>query len=342
MIRSAEISHWLGGFVMMSYPLVLAIHLVFFISYLFFNPKKSILSAATLLVITYGIFSRTLKIDSPTIQEVDKYSFSVLSYNLMYGNNTDYYAKTDTVTAQQQKLVLDTLTNDIICLQEFYNRSELKDFDLLKSLKKTHPYYVFIDKNPNHELGQGAVGLAIFSRFEIINKEEQYWNPNNNGILVADMIVGSKDTIRVINTQLRSMGIRVEKVLNENKEINTEETKNIFSQLKEGFKARGIQMLVLEKKVKESPYPVILVGDLNEMPYGYAYSRLRKNLNNSFEDSGFGFGFTYHKILSFLRIDNQFYDARYFTNLNFETLSSIPYSDHFPIKAWYRIKEKKK
>ena len=94
----------------------------------------------------------------------------------------------------------------------------------------------------------------------------------------------------------------------------------------------------VENWIDESPYPVILAGDLNELPYGYAYGRLRAKLKNSFEEKGFGFGFTYHKILSFLRIDNQFFDDRKIEILNFRTLSNVPFSDHYPVKAWYIIK----
>ena len=62
--------------------------------------------------------------------------------------------------------------------------------------------------------------------------------------------------------------------------------------------------------IERSPYPVILCGDFNEVPYGYAYGRVRKQLRNAFENSGTGFGFTYNKAPRYIRIDNQFYSNK--------------------------------
>jgi endonuclease/exonuclease/phosphatase family metal-dependent hydrolase len=337
LVYSAEIKHWLAGFLMMSYPLMLIGNLFFFFTYIFVRPLKSLLSLITLLIVTLGIFQRTLKVIPPDIKPKDAFTFSVLSYNLMYGNYHSYKTGKDMLTGPSQKAVLDTLSSDIICLQEFYNDKRNPDFNLLKKLKKTRPHFVFMDKSPNHNEGQGAVGLAIFSRFPIINKEEVYWSPNNNGILSADLVINS-DTLRLINFQLRSMGIRIGKILKKDNKLDTEETKNVISLLKEGFTSRGIQMNTLDKMISNSPYPVLAAGDLNELPYGYAYGRMNKKLRNAFEESGFGFGFTYHKILSFLRIDQQFYDKSKITNINFETLNEIPFSDHYPIKGWYDLK----
>ncbi len=255
----------------------------------------------------------------------------------MYGNYQSYKTGKDSLTGPSQKAVLDTLSSDIICLQEFYNDRKNPDFNLIKSLKKTRPHYIFIDKNPNHLDGQGAVGLAIFSRFPIVNKQEIYWSPNNNGVLAADIVINN-DTLRLINFQLRSMGIRIGKILKKDNKLDTDETKNVLSLLKEGFTVRGIQMNSLEEVISQSPYPVIAAGDINELPYGYAYGRINKKLRNSFEESGFGFGFTYHKILSFLRIDQQFYDQKNVSNINFATYNDIPFSDHYPIKGWYILK----
>jgi endonuclease/exonuclease/phosphatase (EEP) superfamily protein YafD len=84
-------------------------------------------------------------------------------------------------------------------------------------------------------------------------------------------------------------------------------------------------------------YPVIVVGDLNETPYGWAYGTLRERLKNSFEEAGRGFGFTLNRSPFLVRIDNQFY-SKDFTVKQFVTLRNINYSDHFPIAADYELK----
>lgn len=257
----------------------------------------------------------------------------------MYGNISGYKTGKDKETAIGQNAVLDTLSSDILCLQEFYNNKIYPDFDLIKKLNKKKAHVAIMDDNDLFKNKKGALGLAIFSRFPIVKKQKLYWPPNNNGLLAADLNVNG-DTIRVINFQLRSMGIRVQKLLKKDNSIDQDETKNVITQLKDGFEVRSGQVAILEKWIADSPYPVIIAGDLNELPYGYAYGRLSKLLMNSFENTGFGFGFTYHKILGFLRIDNQFYDNSQIDNVNFETISQIPYSDHYPIKAWYLLKKR--
>jgi endonuclease/exonuclease/phosphatase (EEP) superfamily protein YafD len=337
LVRTATFSHWVAGFFTSSYPLLWILNVLFVIVYFFTNPKKSLLSLFCLVLMSWGIFERTLKIIPPETKKEDQFSFSVLSYNLMYGNYFAYKSGSDKLTAATQKKTLDTLTADVFCFQEFYNDKKTPDFNILKNLKRKLPYYEFIDKNPNHIDAQGLVGLAVFSRFPIVAKKELYWPPNNNGLLIVDLKISEQDTIRLMNVHLKSMGIRVQRVLKENK-FDKEEGISIIQKLKTGFTKRAIQTNELEKEIIKSPYPVILAGDFNEMPYGYSYGKARSHLNNSFEDAGFGFGFTYRKILNFLRIDNIFYDKRKLKIQHFSTLHQLKTSDHYPVKSWFKVR----
>ncbi len=336
LVLSADIKHWLAGFLMLTFPLVLVGHLFFMLVWVLGKSAKALLSLF-LLLITYSILDRTLKINPPDIKPNPPFTFSLLSYNLMYGDYHQFVTGTNTKTAVGLSNLMDTLTSDVKCFQEMYNTEKYHEFDLLRRISKRNAYYVYMHSNTENDKGQGAIGLAIFSRFPIISKKEMYWPPNNNGMLSADIVVGN-DTIRVINAQLKSMGIRVQRILKKDNKIDRIETRNVLSKLKGGFEDRGLQVNLLENWISESPYPVILAGDFNELPYGYAYGRIRKKLHNAFEETGFGFGFTYHKVLSFLRIDNQFFDDKYIKNIDFLTMSNVPFSDHYPIKAWYLMR----
>lgn len=336
LVYTADIKHWVGGFFMLTFPIILVIHFFFIFSYAVVKSPKFLLSFVMLLL-TYPVINRTIKIVPPNIKAWEPFTFSLMSYNVMYNDFHNFDVNNKTENSIGMSSVLDTLTADIKCFQELYNTEKHYEFNTLRRISKKNPYYVYMHSNIDNDKGQGAIGLAIFSRFPIISKKELYWRPNNNGMLAADIVV-DKDTIRVINIQLRSMGIRIKKILKNNNQLDKEETKNIFGLLKDGFENRSVQVNQLENWIDESPYPVILAGDFNELPYGYAYGRVRKKLRNSFEETGFGFGFTYHKILGFLRIDNQFFDQKKIDNINFETYKSIPYSDHYPIKSWYLVK----
>jgi endonuclease/exonuclease/phosphatase (EEP) superfamily protein YafD len=183
---------------------------------------------------------------------------------------------------------------------------------------------------------RGFVGVAIFSRFPIINQGDIVFGENtlNKGVYV-DVAV-NRDTIRVFNVHLHSMSIKADSLFATSgyQEIK-ENYLDTFRRLRTGFAARGQQIAILEEYIRSSPYKVVVCGDFNDIPYSYTYQKLRSNLKNAFEEAGRGFGFTYNGKLFFLRIDNQFFDPR-LSALAFSTLRDIPYSDHFPIFATYR------
>ncbi|GAB3511205.1 hypothetical protein GCM10027442_20680 [Emticicia fontis] len=263
-----------------------------------------------------------------------------MSYNMMWCDIESFTMRGDSINST--KLIRNALNinADIKCVQELFNVDYIPEFRMIQKFRNTHPYYTYVHSTPGNDKGQGSIGLAIFSKYPIIRKEEKHWSINHNGLLSADIVV-EKDTIRVINIQLRSMGVRVNKVLDagDDKEKAKKEAKTIYNQLKEGFTDRIIQMIELELWIKNSPYPIILAGDFNEVPYGYTYGRTRKYLKNAFEEKGKGFGFTYHRSPGFLRIDNQFYDDKYFELKSFKTYSEVPYSDHYPIWGNYILKK---
>ncbi len=332
---SADIKHWLSGFLMLTVPFTFVVNAFFLIAYLSLKSAKFLVSLIV-LIIAYPLMERTFKFASPGKVEISANTLIISSYNVMYCDYFKYLDGKDPGNALGIVQVLDTLSADIKCFQEMYNIKEKGPFSTILKLKKNNPYYTYVHgegKNPNVS---GSIGLATFSKYPIIDKEEFYWKPNNNGILRTDIVKG-KDTIRVFNVQLKSMGIRVKKVLTASEDKRAEETKNILGLLKAGFESRGLQVEKLEELIKASPFPVIVCGDLNELPYGYAYGRLIKNLRNAFQEKGRGFGFTYHKVLGFLRIDNIFFNEKKFDIKQFDTYSKYSFSDHYPIKATFEV-----
>jgi endonuclease/exonuclease/phosphatase family metal-dependent hydrolase len=338
LVFSANIQHWLAGFLTLSFPLVLLGNLFFVVVWTLGKSTKAFLSLI-MIFMTYSIKDRTIKLGLK--DEVSGYpDFSILTYNVMYVDHMNSEKPTASGTAMKGiSETMETLSADIKCFQEFYNDTKVFELNMIKRLSKDNPFYVYMHSDKDNDQADGAIGLATFSKYPIIRKEEEYFKTNNNGLLSTDIVVKG-DTIRVINVQLRSMGIRVNKMLDENKKLDKKETRTVLSQLKYGFKSRGLEVGLLESWIEKSPYPVLVVGDLNEIPYGYAYGKIRKLLNNSFEDAGQGFGFTYRKILGFLRIDNQFYNKEGLKVIKFKTLREYPFSDHYPLYGEYELQSK--
>jgi len=113
--------------------------------------------------------------------------------------------------------------------------------------------------------------------------------------------------------------------------------KSLLTNYKNGTIIHNKQSNKLMTFIMNSPYKIMVCGDFNEVPYSYVYNQISSILNNAFEIAGKGFGFSYNgNILSFLRIDNQFFDSR-IKILNFETVYSCKASKHFPILGDYLI-----
>jgi endonuclease/exonuclease/phosphatase family metal-dependent hydrolase len=327
------LDHWSAGFIMMTLPVAMMACFVIACTWLFIRPARAILPTLILLL-GYPFIKRTIVFKDPQKSE---HSLSVFSYNV-FGFCGDEYTG-DKAKASRLIAYATDYEADIKCFQEFYNLETDKRFRTITPMLKENPYMV----NNSDRDNQGLVGLIIFSAYPIIHHEGQLFGRRNaNGYLLAD-IARKTDTVRVINIQLQSMGIRVNKVVSEVKGKDYEEAKKegkgIISSLKKGFEMHAKEIKSVEKLIDESPYPVILCGDFNETPYGNAYGSIRDRLKNAFEEAGNGFGFTLNRSPRLVRIDNQFCSEN-IKVLDFKTFREAKESDHFPILGRYSLENK--
>ncbi len=330
----------LAGFLTLSIPVMLFLHLLLLIYWLRKSPTRTWVSVLV-LVAGFPLLQRTFafhpfKTGSAT--EADAATFKVLSYNTQLFAAHDYFNNGSKEKPKQALAWIKDSKADILCLQEFYNQDGNSDFDAISQLAN-EGYNSYM--TPLFRLNsdwQGFYGVAIFSKFPIIKRGDIVFDRNtlNKGVY-ADLLIDN-DTIRVFNIHLLSMSIQIDSLSNR-KEISgiKAESKNIINRLKKGLRAHSRQAALVDWYVRNSPHPVIVCGDFNEIPYTYTYHRIRRRLNNAFEDAGTGFGFTFNNSkLFFLRIDNQFYDKRLQVH-SFQTHREASYSDHFPISGVYSI-----
>jgi len=314
------------GFFSLSIPLILILHLFFLILNIrrlkrgFFIHLAAIILGFAFVKVSYSISSSD-----------DDGKLKVLSYNVRVFNNYAHLRNDEYISSK--KMISWSVENnaDIKCFQEYYEKSGSEIFNVAKKLgdagwTNRHFKVVLTDRS------KAEFGLAIYSKYpifavgEIRSESDDFLNS-----IYADILVG-QDTIRVYNTHLESMSIDEENVLNTDKLAQSYRDTGI--RLKNGFISRSLQIKGLIKNIKDCPYKIILCGDLNELPYSYPYFALRGELNNAFEKSGNGFGFTYNGKLFFLRIDNQFFSKQ--LNIHsFMTYRNVDFSDHFPLTASY-------
>jgi endonuclease/exonuclease/phosphatase family metal-dependent hydrolase len=81
--------------------------------------------------------------------------------------------------------------------------------------------------------------------------------------------------------------------------------------------------------MNESPYPMVLCGDFNDLPNSYAYRKVRGNLADAFTELGSGVGNTYSGIVPTLRIDQIFIDPSFQVTQYFRHKKKL--SDHYPV-----------
>jgi endonuclease/exonuclease/phosphatase family metal-dependent hydrolase len=279
------------------------------------------------LVFGYKYIARTYQCN---FHSEKKGKLKLLSYNVRVFNNYSHYR---TPSTQPSKLIKWVSDNDaeIKCFQEFYNAPASDSFNVIPRLRKNTPHYYL---EPALIFRDQYFGLAIFSKYPIVKKGEiKFRRRTFNQAIYADIAI-KKDTVRVYNIHLQSMSIDESKLPTTESENFWGRAKYLFRKLKKGAILRTDQVQLLVEHMEKSPYKVILAGDLNDTPYSYTYEIIREKFNNSFEEKGQGFGFTYNGKLFFLRIDNVFSDKKIVVN-SFKVRRDIIYSDHFPLEVTY-------
>ncbi|WP_425639543.1 endonuclease/exonuclease/phosphatase family protein [Algoriphagus yeomjeoni] len=276
------------------------------------------------LILGYKFFLATFQIH-PKNERID--GLKVLTYNA----HMFYYKSKSEGTADANVFTwLQDQEADVKVFQEFYQDNTTPSRDAVKILGKNSNYkvsYHITDGNPTKR----SNGLAIFSKYPIINDGKVFDAQGTNGAIFADIMVNS-DTVRIYNAHLESMRIDSDGL--ENIEGVKENYRQTLGKLHRGSLARSKQLKVLLEHMDNSPHPLILMGDLNEIPYSYTYFKLSENYENAFEKAGTGFGFTYNRILFFLRIDHIF-SSPSLQAVQFKTHREVDYSDHYPVTATY-------
>jgi len=291
-----------------------------------------------MLILGWSYLNRTVAFhfSSSKIEASD--SLKVMTFNVKVFNAYEIFPKNDYSSSDEIiNYIIDSKV-DVICLQEFYNENKSKQLNTLKKIsKKTGMKYYFSSSMVNNVGAE--FGMAIFSKLPIKDKGViTQSKKTNNQMMYLD--VKTKDTtIRIYNIHLKSMSINENDIV-EIDSTSKKKVKNVYRRLKKGFIDRSVQLSLLEEHIDLCPYPVLVCGDLNDLPYGNTYQRLKSKLNNAFEDAGTGFGFTYNGKIPFLRIDNIFYDDYFIVN-TYKTDVNMKQSDHFPLLAKFMIKNKK-
>jgi len=217
------------------------------------------------------------------------------------------------------KEYIDQQNADIVFLQEFGDGK--LSLNNLEGTKKTNV-------------------IKLYTKYKIINRKELL-EVTDNDFFVAhseqfDIEIEGK-VYRLINAHLESFKFEKSMVkLNGNTKKDEEKLKDIIRRLFPTFKIHQEQVETIRKSIDESPYPVILAGDLNSVPNSYEYYHLGKNLNDAFFETGKGSGTSFHDYKYPLRIDFIFTSPS-IKAVTYKVDRSVKLSDHFPVISTFRL-----
>ena len=324
----------LPAFFGLAYPYLLLINIVLVIIWTMLLRYEALISVS---VIAIGVthFSNYIQLSKPSGDKTG--TFKVISYNVRLFN----FFETRNGTTSEKKVLefLKSQQPDIICLQEFFVIGNPSQAEAMVRSALGGKYYSHLKI-----LGSGknrTYGIATFSKYPIIHKGEIIHPGSSSLSIYSDLLIG-KDTFRIYNNHLQSFRLKrmersfIEEMTVSNNKETLGEVKSLSISLKKGFVRRAIQAQVVKDHINRSPYPVIVAGDFNDTPVSYAYRKLRKGLNDSFVNSGYGAGFTYKGNYPPNRIDYILYDNA-LINSSFD-IKKVKYSDHYPIMAYFRTK----
>jgi endonuclease/exonuclease/phosphatase family metal-dependent hydrolase len=318
----------------LAYPYLLLINILFAIIWAMLLKFEALISVVV-IAIGFTHFSNYIKLIKPARDKTN--TFKVLSYNVRLFN---YFENKNNIISEKKVLeFLKAQKPDILCLQEFFVLGSPAQKESAFKTALGSGYYSHMKV-----LGSGKnrfYGIATFSKYPIIRKGEII-HPGSSSLSIYTDVLIQKDTFRIYNNHLQSFRLKrmersfiEEMTASDNKEA-IDEVKNLSVSLKKGFIRRALQAQIVKNHINKSPFPVIVAGDFNDTPVSYVYRKIRKGLNDSFVNSGYGAGFTYKGNYPPNRIDYILYDNA-LINSYFEIIR-VRYSDHYPIVAYFRKK----
>lgn len=252
----------------------------------------------------------------------------VLSYN------TWNFGGTDVPTNEVNPIVayISEQDADIVCLQEAFAPSPEVVTQIDTILRKQYPYRD-LTAHPS-----GGDGLALYSKFPIINKERIPYDSKGN-LSVAYRLRIQGQQVLVVNNHLETTGLSPEDRANFKSLIKgdletapaKQTSKLLVTKLGESTKKRSLQAdAVSDYLAKRKGGSIIVCGDFNDGPNSYARRVIAKHMTDCYVAAGRGPGISYHKGGFFVRIDHILCSEDW-KPYDCKVDNQIATSDHYPI-----------
>lgn len=335
-------SFWFLGFFSLAFPYLFIILVVFVFFWLAANIPYSLISLFAL-----GIGWKQIDVlfnvkQQPFSFQKKQNDLRVMSWNVKSFWGMDRNRRAQDRNAEKIFKIIEEADPDLLCIQEFGQYEDPnQNRNYVKQLRKHGFNHYVLSKDYRRSKAGYSSGVAIFSKLPLLETERVPFTSNPESILYADVILPN-DTIRLFTTHLESFKFSGNDYRDIQKIKNTEDSLyeaslNIYSKMKRAYRNRAKQAKMVRRLLDESPYPVILACDMNDVPTSYVYWELKGNRADAFAEKGFGVGRTFLALAPTLRIDYILPDKRFFVS-QFGIIQKR-YSDHFPIVADLKLND---
>lgn len=328
----------------LSTPFAIIANLLFILAWLIFSRRKArALLSTIMLVFSYKLIAMIFGMNyfSGNDMGTGNGRLKVMNWNAhgmgIFDNPSN--------KKQEEKITeyLQQADADIVCLPEFPVPKTKIQTATSRRIQELNGYIDYRFQADN-TLGKDIfLGTAIFSRYKIHNFKSNRLS-DYIYMLQGDIRLPAGDTIRMFFVHLHTFGLSdndkdyIEELAKTNSKIarNLDRPKTFIWKFSFAFVRRSREVKVAKSIINESPYPVVICGDFNDLPASYTYTRFTKNLEDAFVEKGKGLGRTYNRLSPTLRIDYIFYNPKALRCLGYSSrFSSL--SDHNPIIANFEI-----
>jgi len=291
--------------VSLAVPVLIILNILFLIYWLV-KLKKQLVISGIVLIFGWMISSSFYEFSEKKVLLND--DIKVMSYNVRMFNH--YKWNEDTELAQKTFDFISEKSPDILMLQEFYDSP---------AISFSYPFKYIKTKSKKNKFG-----LAIYSKYQIINSGSLDLENSANNIIFAD-IIKDEDTIRLYNIHLESLKI------NPNKEhFGEENNEKLLGRLQTTFKKQASQVAIFLSHEKTWSGKKVIGGDFNNTAFSWVYNNISSHKKDAFVEAGKGFGKTFDYSFP-MRID--FILTSQEIEINHFTTFDEKFSDHFPIQA---------
>ncbi len=321
---------WPISLLALFYPFLLLLNVLFIIYWGIKKEKKLLLSLGW-LILGWSHFHSLVGLSFGRGNQTKDY-IEILSYNCR-GFRTDNQ-RGNIGSFKEVIQFLNDKQIKIACLQEFPLSKQKESDQLIDQLaKKTNLKYTYRINNS---------GLLILSYFPLKGIKTKHFTKNNhfNGFQYADITLDNNRKIRLFNIHLQTNAVtHIAGKLAQQDSYQDKETwltiKGMMGRYRRSAISRIKQAKEIQVKIQESPYPVIVCGDFNDVPLSRTYHLLKGNLQDGFTQEGRGLGITYAESIPGLKIDYTFYSNDF--DCTFSKVHHQLFSDHYPISCRLKL-----